>query len=168
MLRFADRSPLPDSSHKEEAGRRSSVAKEAEDGLLSAAHPVPRTGVGARADPALAFGALIAFAGSRLRGFTHLESSARLSREAVALVRWTFLPTVHSHCKGRVKWSWEIGCLMLGERWGVRAAKRLRSATHARMPLGNREFVAGLERRFDRRLTLRGPGPQPKTQAASS
>ena len=56
VLRFAGRSPLPDSSHKEEAGRRSSVAKEA----LSAVHPVPRRGgVGAWADPALAFGALI-------------------------------------------------------------------------------------------------------------
>ncbi len=45
--------------------------------------------------------------------------------------------------------------------------KRLRGATYAGMPLGNREFVAGLERRFDRRLTLRSPGPQPQTKAAS-
>ncbi len=33
------------------------------------------------------------------------------------------------------------------------------------MPVGNREFVAGLERRFDRRLTLRRPGRQPKTKS---
>ncbi len=46
--------------------------------------------------------------------------------------------------------------------------KRLRGATYAGMPLGNREFVAGLERRFDRRLTLRSLGPQPETKAASS
>ena len=50
------------------------------------------------------------------------ESSARLSREAVALVRWRFLPAVHSHCNGLVKWSWRIGCSMLGGRWGARAA----------------------------------------------
>ena len=43
----------------------------------------------------------------------------------------------------------------------------LRVAPYAGMPLGNPEFVAGLERRFDRRLTLRSPGPQPKTKAAS-
>ena len=45
--------------------------------------------------------------------------------------------------------------------------KRVREATYAGMPLGNREFVAGLEQRFGRRLTLRSPGPQPKTKAAS-
>ena len=45
--------------------------------------------------------------------------------------------------------------------------KRVREATYAGMPLGNREFVAGLEQRFGRRLTLRSPGPQPKTRAAS-
>ena len=45
--------------------------------------------------------------------------------------------------------------------------KRLRGVTYAGMPLGNRELVAGLERRFDRRLTLRSPGPQPKTKAAA-
>ena len=45
--------------------------------------------------------------------------------------------------------------------------KRLRGATYAGIPLGNRVFVAGLERRFERRLTLCSPGPQPKTNAAS-
>ena len=104
MLRFAGRGPLPDSSRKEKAGIRFFGGERSSDGLLSAAHPVPRRGwVGAQADPALAFGVLISFAGSRLRGFARLESSARLSREAVALVRWMILPTVHSHCTGRVK-----------------------------------------------------------------
>ncbi len=45
--------------------------------------------------------------------------------------------------------------------------KRLRGARYAGMPLGSREIVAGPERRFHRRLTLRGPAPQPKTKAAS-
>ncbi len=48
-----------------------------------------------------------------------------------------------------------------------RRLKRVREATYAGMPLGNREFVAGLERKFGRRLTLRDPGPQPKSKAAS-
>ena len=45
--------------------------------------------------------------------------------------------------------------------------KRVREATYAGMPLGNHQFVAGLEQKFGRRLTLRSPGPQPKTKAAS-
>ena len=105
VLRFAGRSPLPDSSHKEEAGRRFFGGER----LPRAAHPVPRDrrgGVGAQADPALALGALI-FRRKPLAGIRPLsESSARLSREAAALVRWTILPTVHSHCRGLVKCGW--------------------------------------------------------------
>ena len=58
VLRFAGRSPLRDSSRTEEAGIRFFGGER----LPRAAHPVPRDrrgGVGAQADPALAFGALI-------------------------------------------------------------------------------------------------------------
>ena len=54
VLRFAGRSPLPDGGHKEEAGIRFFGGERSGDGLLRAAHPVPRDRrgwVGARAFP---------------------------------------------------------------------------------------------------------------------
>ena len=118
MLRFAGRSPLRDSSHTEEAGirffrwRKKQICRAPRTLSLG----IGGAGLALRLTPHLRLGALIFSPEAACGDAPTAESSARLSREAAALVRWTILPVVHSHFTGRVKWGWEIECLMLGER----------------------------------------------------
>ena len=88
-------------------------------------------------------------------------SSARAhmeERDASGLIDWELWQQI----PGKPRWDQALtGPLAEDDR------TRLRGATYAGMPLGDREFVNGLERRFDRRLTLRSPGPRPRTKAAS-
>ena len=88
-------------------------------------------------------------------------SSARAhaeERDPAGLIDWTLWRQI----RGKPAWG-----EALTRSPAADDEKRVREATYAGMPLGNREFVAGLEQRFGRRLTLRSPGPQPKTMAAS-
>ena len=67
VLRFAGRGPLPDSSHKEEAGRRFFGGERSRGRFAERRAPCPSgsEGLGLTLRPSLSF------AGSRLRGFAH-------------------------------------------------------------------------------------------------
>ena len=53
-------------------------------------------------------------------------------------------------------------------RYDEQEAKRIRMATRAGEPLGDEEFVGGLERSRARRLRKNKPGPKPVRWAASA